>query len=159
MRLKQVPAFVFVFCLASPAALAEPGKDRQHGPQNNTGDVQIIIRKPSDRKPAAANAIGNADSKPEHDDNRQSDPDSVKGLERAQERHDAHANAQAGNEKDDGWYEYLFGKKPSSADKSERDWYGYLFGKRQTPDGDNNNGDPPQDKEDKPDNWWWPFGD
>ncbi len=83
----------------------------------------------------AANPQGNQNPGNEQRDNensnRQSDPDSTRGLERAEERQAAQADEHAQPEKERRWYDFLFGEDEHS-DKDE-------------------------DMVKKEPRWWWPF--
>jgi len=63
--------------------------------------------------------------------NRQSDPDSTRGLERAEERRSEQADEHARSGKERHWYDFLFGE-----------------------DGDKGKG---KDMVKKEPRWWWPF--
>jgi hypothetical protein len=167
MRMKQVQTLaLLVFCLASQRVIADPGKKTGHPGQHTQDDatgVHIIIRTESDKQQRKAK--GTADRGPPQDNgsnnsNRQSDPDSVTGLERAQERRaqQAETHAQSGGKDDAGWYEYLFGKKQTAGEESERDWYGYLFGKpKAKKDDTRQDQDTQEDGNERGDSRWWPF--
>lgn len=136
-----------VLLLGLPAlATAAPQPDKEspgHEERDDSRAAKIIIRSDAEKKRRQALRPDDKNS------NRQSDPDSARGLERAEERRSeqADAHAQAGKE-DRGWYEYLFGKQDTDK-KSEGSWYGYLFGR---PDEVAK-----PEKKDDDDDWWWPF--
>lgn len=135
-------------------AAAAPGTDREdRGEQRVETEerrTQIIIRSDADKKKRKA-----LRAEAKEDSNRQSDPDSERGLERAQERRAPQADAHAQHRTDErGWYEYLFGKRAEAEQKSERDWYGYLFGRQPKEDKREKKDD---DSRDDDDSWWWPF--
>nr|ART36213.1 B474 [uncultured bacterium] len=73
----------------------------------------------------ASGGPGNANS------NRQADPGSTRGLERAQERRSEQADEHAQSGREHHWYDFLFGD-----------------------DGDRDNG---KDRAKREPRWWWPF--
>lgn len=157
MRLKQtISALAVLLCLGGMPvneSQAEPRDDdsRERGTrEREQRDPQIIIRSDADKRRRNENKSGNDNS------NRQSDPDSTRGLDRAEERRPAHAGNDAGDN-DDGWYEYLFGKRQNAGTKSERGWYEYLFGNSSTESRKDKNKDKEKDKKNDDSNWWWPF--
>ncbi len=162
MRMKQtIRILAMLVCTAAAGVYAAPpggqggaGQDPQTGRGNDDG-AQIIIRSEAEKKRRQQQA---AERPAPDESNRQSDPDATRGLERAEQRRaeaaDAHSQAPGTAQQQSGWYEYLFGKRQHTEEKSERDWYEYLFGKRRDAD------QPPQQKNGKPDgdsNGWWPF--
>jgi hypothetical protein len=162
MRMKQtrlaLAVLLFGFAAGLGAAPAggqgRAGQDTQAG--RDDGGAQIIIRSEAEKKRRQQEA---ADRPAPGDSNRQSDPDATRGLQRSEERRAeaADAHSQAGGapaQEESGWYEYLFGKRQPTEEKSERDWYEYLFGKRRDAD------KPPEQEHRKPDDdssGWWPF--
>jgi hypothetical protein len=154
MSMKQArPVLLAVLLGTATVAAASPDKSRQgsdHGKQAEAEDAsgaRIIIRSDAEKK---RRQVENDNS------NRQSDADSQRGLERAEERRaePAETHARAASDTDRGWREYLFGQKQDSGEKTERDWYGYLFG-RQEPD----KNDEKHENKDGQSRWWWPFDD
>lgn len=75
---------------------------------------------------------GQNDSRDNENSNRQSDPDSTRGLERAEERHAEKADEHARPEKERHWYDFLFGED-GAKDNKGKDMV------KQEP------------------RWWWPF--
>lgn len=141
MHTKQMTAVLAALLLcAATAAPAAVNKDKDETPGDrgqNTGthgnDPIIIIRNKAEKKQRQQQEAAGRDN---DNSNRQSDPDSERGLERAQERRaeQADEHSQAGgkaDKPDEGWYEYLFGKRREDGDKP--------------------------DKKDDGSRWWWPF--
>lgn len=127
MNAKQI---LLLLLVGFPAvATAAPQSDRESAGHERAAEreraAQIIIRSDAEKK--RRKALRGDDNE---NSNRQSDPDSTRGLERAEERRaePAEEHAQAG--KDEGWYEYLFGR-PAKKDKAK--------------------------DQDDDDSWWWPF--
>lgn len=150
MRMKQtLITLALLPALAATSATAADQDRDAPASEADTGGARIIIRSEAEKKRRDAD-----------NSNRQSGPDAGRGLERAQERRaepaDDRAQPPSQPQQDDGWYEYLFGKRPESdttaSQKSESEWYEYLFGKPQK----NDPGQEDPKKEEAP-KWWWPF--
>lgn len=158
MRLKQtIPALAVLLCFgAMPRgeSQAAPRDDDARARGARERDPQIIIRSDEEKQKRLKAGKVRSDNS-----NRQSDPDSTRGLERAEERRPVHAGNDTDNT-DDGWYEYLFGKRQDVETKSERGWYEHLFGSSSTEsrkEKKEKDKDKEKDKEDDDSNWWWPF--
>lgn len=168
MRMKQALILVLPLAfLVSPYLMAEPRKNTERpgwDTRKDANDVHIIIRKEADRKQRQAQDNADhgtqQDGRADDNSNRQSEPNSLTGLERAQARRaeQAENHTQAGGKDDAGWYEYLFGQKQAAGEESERDWYGYLFGKpKAKQDGSRQDKDTQEDGNERSDSRWWPF--
>jgi len=105
-------------------AVADPG---DMGHPNKDGKEQRTTN-PHKDVPGTQNP-GN-EHRDNENSNRQSDPGSTRGLERAEERHAEQADEHARPEKERRWYDFLFGKDDKDKDK---------------------------DMAQKEPRWWWPF--
>ncbi len=124
MNTKRLTVTVTGIMLAAFAlgAAAAPGNMDNH--PNKAGHEQ------RDTKPhmqGQGNQNPGNEQRDNENSNRQSDPDSTRGLERAEERHAAQADKHARPEKERHWYDFLFGK------------------------------DKDKDMAEKEPRWWWPF--
>ena len=117
MTLKHVTTGL-VFLLLCTAATAAPDKDRKPAGKDDDNGVQIIIRSEAEKKRRQNPETPNANNQ---NSNRQSDPDSNRGLERAEERRPE----QAGQQSEGAWYENIFGqrKKPGDKKDDESSWW------------------------------------
>lgn len=161
MGLKHtIPALAVLLCLgiipwsglqAEPRGGDDDARDRGSR-ERELRNPQIIIRSDADKQRRDKIKASTADS------NRQSDPDSTRGLERAEERRPDHADADS-NTEDGGWYEYFFGKRQTAETKTERGWYEYVFGDPAVANPDKEKDSPKEENKDEDENssWWWPF--
>lgn len=117
MTLKRVTTGLALLLLCA-AATAAPDKDRKPAGKNDDNGAQIIIRSDAEKKRRQNPETPNADNQ---NSNRQSDADSTRGLERAEERR----SEQADKPPEEAWYKNIFGprKKSDKPDKDESRWW------------------------------------
>ena len=89
-------------------------------------DVEIVVMENQGWR--LDNKQGNENS------NRQSDPDSTRGLERAAERRSDNANKHGQPDEEYRWYDFIFGEKIVKADKDKN-----------------------RELAERKPRWWWPF--
>jgi len=126
---------------AAPDDKDTPGKARherqdvdshKQGQSNQSSNVEIVVRGENEgwrSEGRHSESWPKDDHRDNENSNRQSDPDSMRGLERAKERRSDSADQHARSDGERHWYEFRFGE----------------------------NKDKDQKLTDKKLRWWWPF--